>query len=383
MSDASGTAVSLTTDLIRCASVTPRDDGAIPLLAARLGAAGFACSRADRGGIANLVARYGSGGPVLGFNGHTDVVPVGEGWTLDPFAGVIRDGRLWGRGACDMKSGVAAFVSAAERFVAGSPDFPGSILITVTGDEEGIGQDGTAAILDWMAGHGIAMDHCLVGEPTCRETMGDMMKIGRRGSATGRITATGLQGHSAYPHRARNPLEPLVALLHDLATWRLDEGTAHFDPSTLAIVTVDTGNPASNVIPGQASATVNIRFNDAHSGASLREAINARMAAAFDGTGVAGTLDWHVSGESFITEPDPFSTMIADAAQAVTGQRPEASTTGGTSDARFIRALCPVVEFGLVGRTMHQADENVEIAHIEALEAVYLDVLRRYFGSGA
>jgi succinyl-diaminopimelate desuccinylase len=375
--------VDLTAALIRCPSVTPADAGAIELLGGVLAAAGFRVRRADRGGIANLYARWGTAGPVFGFNGHTDVVPAGDPakWRHDPFAGAIADGRIWGRGAADMKSGVAAFVAAAVGFVAATPP-PGSVVLAITGDEEGAGADGTLAILDWMREEGERLDHCLVGEPTCPTRMGEMIKIGRRGSLTARLVASGRQGHTAYPDRARNPLPALVRLLDRLAARQLDAGTTHFDPSTLAITTVDVGNPASNVIPPEARATVNIRFNDAHTGRSLTEWIEAEAdrAAAEFGVGIAA--EFHLSGESFLTEPGPFRARVAAAVAAETGLRPVLSTSGGTSDARFIKDHCPVIEFGLVGATMHQTDEQVKVAHVRQLEAVYARILADYFAAG-
>jgi len=374
--------VDLTARLIRCPSVTPEEGGALQLLEAELSAAGFACTRVDRNGIPNLFARWGARGAnrAFGFNGHTDVVPVGDpaDWSRDPFGGEIVDGVLWGRGATDMKSGVAAFVAAAVDFVRETPP-DGAIVITVTGDEEGVGIDGTAAILDWMAANGERMDVCLVGEPTSPERLGDMIKIGRRGSMTGRIVAHGVQGHSAYPHRAKNPLTALVRLLDRLAGHELDAGTAHFDPSTLAITTIDTGNPATNVIPAKARATVNIRFNDAHSSASLSDWLRAEAARVTEETGVRFDLDISVSGESFLTPPGAFVDLVAGAVEAETGILPDLSTTGGTSDARFVKDHCPVVEFGLVGKTMHKVDERVEVAQIEALKAIYARILRDYF----
>ena len=369
--------VSLTADLVRCPSVTPQEGGALGLLDTLLSEAGFTCTRIPRGGVDNLYARYGRSGPVLGFNGHTDVVPVGEGWTHDPFAGTISEGRLWGRGACDMKSGVAAFVCAALDFVKAIPDPEFSIAILITGDEEGPGIDGTQAILDWMESRGETLDHCIVGEPTCPTRMGEMMKIGRRGSMTAYLTATGMQGHAAYPHRARNPLPPLIALLDRLARWKLDEGTAQFDPSTLTVTTIDTGNPANNVIPGETKATVNIRFNDAHSSASLTETIRA-MAAEAEVDGVRLAMEIKVSGESFVTDPNAFTDLLGAAITAETGVDPVLSTSGGTSDARFIRRICPVVEFGVVGQSMHKADEHVAIADIEALTRIYRRVIKGY-----
>ena len=372
--------VELTAALVRCPSVTPEEGGAIALLAERLAAAGFAVHRADRNGIANLHARWGTRGPVLGFNGHTDVVPPGDPatWRHPPFAAAIEGGRLWGRGAADMKSGVAAFAAAAIDFVAATPP-AGSIVLAITGDEEGAGDDGTLAILDWMAANGERIDHCLVGEPTCPERLGDMMKIGRRGSLNARLTAYGTQGHSAYPERAKNPLPALVRLLDRLATHRLDEGTDHFGPSTLAITTIDTGNPATNVIPAEARATVNVRFNDAHSGASLSAWIEEEADRAATEFGVGIAVRFKISGESFLTAPGPFTDLVARAVAEGTGVTPARSTSGGTSDARFIQAHCPVVEFGIVGATMHKTDEHVEVADIHALKAVYAGILSAYF----
>ena len=369
----------LTAELIRCASVTPQEGGALQLLERLLTAHGFQCTRVDRGEVSNLFARWGTG-KTFGFNGHTDVVPVGDlkAWSVDPFGAEIRDGFLYGRGATDMKSGVAAFAAAAIDFVTESPP-DGSIVLAITGDEEGPATDGTVALLDWMQAQGERMDHCLVGEPTCPEVMGDMIKIGRRGSMNGVFTVTGVQGHSAYPHRANNPLSAMVRLLDQLSTATLDKGTANFDPSTLAAVTIDTGNPATNVIPAQCRAVVNIRFNDAHSGASLTNWLQDhadKVAKAFD---VRIDLKASISGESFITPPGELSDLVARAVQVETNRTPELSTSGGTSDARFVQHHCPVVEFGLVGKTMHQVDERVEIAQIHQLKSIYLRILRDYF----
>jgi succinyl-diaminopimelate desuccinylase len=374
--------VQLTVDLVRCPSVTPTEGGALVLLQSLLAAAGFECTRVDRGQTANLYARWGSKGAnkSFGFNGHTDVVPVGDraAWTQNPFGGAIVNGWLYGRGATDMKSGVAAFAAAAIDFVRQTPP-DGAVILAITGDEEGEATDGTVALLDWMAGAGERMTHCLVGEPTCPNTMGEMMKIGRRGSMTAFISATGVQGHSAYPHRAKNPMSALVALLTRLESATLDLGTEHFDPSTLAITTIDCGNPANNVIPAKGAATVNIRFNDAHSGASVTRWLQDHAMAVQTETGVQIDLRITISGESFLTPLGDFSTMIAAAVQAETGIIPEPSTSGGTSDARFVKDHCPVVEFGLVGKTMHQVDERVEIAHIHTLKSIYGRVLRDYF----
>lgn len=369
----------LTADLIRCASVTPQEGGALQLLERLLAAHGFQCTRVDRGEVPNLFARWGKG-KTFGFNGHTDVVPVGDlkAWSVDPFGAENRDGFLYGRGATDMKSGVAAFAAAAIDFVKESPP-DGSVVLAITGDEEGPAKDGTVALLDWMQAQGERMDHCLVGEPTCPDVMGDMIKIGRRGSMNGYFTVTGVQGHAAYPHRANNPLPAMARLIDQLSTASLDAGTEHFDASTLAVVTMDTGNPATNVIPAQCRATVNIRFNDAHSGASLTNWLQEhadKVAKAFD---VRIDLEVVISGESFITPPGELSDLVAHAVQVETNRTPVLSTSGGTSDARFVQHHCPVVEFGLVGKTMHQVDERVEIAQIHQLKSIYTRILRDYF----
>ena len=374
--------VELTARLVRCPSVTPQEGGALTLLADILSQAGFACTRVDRNGTANLFARWGRKGAnrTFGFNGHTDVVPVGDAaaWSHDPFGAVIEDGWLYGRGATDMKSGVAAFAAAAIEFVAATPP-DGAVVLAITGDEEGDATDGTVALLAWMAEAGERMDVCLVGEPTCPDTFGDTIKIGRRGSLTAWLTATGVQGHAAYPHRANNPVHAMAGLVADLAARPLDDGTAHFDPSTLQVVSIETGNAATNVIPATCRATVNVRFNDAHDSAAvlsrLREAADRRAAE----TGVRLEMTSRVSGESFLTPPGPLSELVAAAVTAETGLAPELSTSGGTSDARFVKDHCPVVEFGLVGHRMHAVDERVRVEQIEALKRVYGRVLRDYF----
>ena len=369
----------LTEDLIRCASVTPKEGGALQLLERLLTAHGFHCTRVDRGDVSNLFARWGKG-KTFGFNGHTDVVPVGDlkAWSVDPFGAEIRDGFLYGRGATDMKSGVAAFAAAAIDFVTESPP-DGSVVLAITGDEEGPAKDGTVALLDWMQTQGERMDHCLVGEPTCPDVMGDMMKIGRRGSMNGYFTITGVQGHAAYPHRANNPLPAMARLMDQLSTATLDTGTAHFDASTLAVVTIDTGNPATNVIPAQCRATVNIRFNDAHSVASLTDWLQEHADEVSKDFNLRVDLDVSISGESFMTPPGVLSDLVARAVQVETNRTPVLSTSGGTSDARFVQHHCPVVEFGLVGKTMHQVDERVEIAQIHQLKSIYTRILRDYF----
>lgn len=374
--------VELTAELIRCPSVTPAEGGAMAVLTRVLEDAGFTCTRVDRNGIANLFARWGNKGAnrSFGFNGHTDVVPVGDlsAWTQDPFGAEIVDGWMYGRGATDMKSGVAAFAAAAVDFVRETPP-DGAVILTITGDEEGDAQDGTTALLDWMAAQGERMTHCLVGEPTCPNDMGEMMKIGRRGSMTCWFTATGVQGHSAYPHRAKNPMTALVKLLSRLEEKPLDDGTDHFDASTLAITTIDCGNPANNVIPAKGTATVNIRFNDLHSGASLTEWLKGHAQAVERETGVHIACRFQISGESFLTPPGELSDLIGRAVKAETGRQPELSTSGGTSDARFVKNHCPVVEFGLVGKTMHQVDERVQVDQIRQLKTIYTRILRDYF----
>lgn len=374
--------VRLAADLVRCPSVTPEEGGALALLQHVLEGAGFACERVDRAGTPNLFARLGARGAArsFGFNGHTDVVPPGDRalWTRDPFGGLIEDGCLWGRGAADMKSGIAAFVAAACRM---APHLPpdGAILLAITGDEEGKATDGTVALLDWMQDRGERMTVCLVGEPTAAERPGDVIKIGRRGSLTAHLTVEGRQGHAAYPERARNPVAAMARLVDRLASQPLDHGTEHFGPSTLAPVTIDTGNAATNVIPARCRAALNIRFNDLHTGASLEARLREEAGRIAEDFGVSVDLALHVSGEAFLTPPGPFTDLVARAVEAETGQRPEMSTTGGTSDARFIRAHCPVLELGLPGPTMHQVDEHARVADIEALARLYGRILKDYF----
>ena len=375
--------VALTADLVRCPSVTPEEGGALRVLEEVLSAAGFACTRVDRGGVSNLHARWGARGHArtFGFNGHTDVVPVGDpsAWTHDPFGAEIEDGWLYGRGATDMKSGVAAFAAAAVDFVTATPP-DGAVVLAITGDEEGEATDGTVALLDWMAANGERMDVCVVGEPTSPDHMGQMMKIGRRGSLTARFTFRGAQGHAAYPHLALNPLPAMARLMADLSAKELDGGTAHFDASTLAIVTMDVGNPASNVIPAEGRATVNIRFNDAHTGADLVAWLRAEADRVAADTGVAIDVAATISGESFVTPPGALSDLVARAVTLETNRVPEMSTTGGTSDARFVKDHCPVVEFGLVGHRMHAVDERVRVEQIGQLKAIYARMLEDYFG---
>jgi succinyl-diaminopimelate desuccinylase len=369
--------------LIRCRSVTPADGGALSLLAAQLSALGFAChplrfAAPGTPEIDNLYARWGSGPPNFCFAGHTDVVPPGDdaAWASGPFAAEVRDGRLYGRGAADMKSAIAAFVGAAADFIDGSAGgFQGSISLLITGDEEGPAVNGTTRVLDWMEENGERIDACVVGEPTNPERLGDMIKIGRRGSMNVRLTVHGSQGHTAYPHLADNPLNRLVAMLMPLTAGTLDEGSAHFQASTVALSSIDVGNKATNVIPAKAEARFNIRFNDLQTFAS----IEAWLRGHFDKAGGRYELDCDRSSVSFLTQPGPLVEAVAGAAEAVLGRRPELSTTGGTSDARFIRRMCPVVEFGLVGQTMHKTDENVRVADIATLRDIYRAMLERYF----
>ncbi|MEM8869456.1 MAG: succinyl-diaminopimelate desuccinylase [Pseudomonadota bacterium] len=376
--------VDLTARLVRCPSVTPEEGGALVVLESLLSAGGFDCTRVDRGGVSNLFAIWGDtrNGKRFGFNGHTDVVPVGnrEDWSVDPFGAEVIDGYLYGRGAADMKSGVAGFVTAALDFVAETPP-EGAVVLTITGDEEGLSTDGTLALLDWMKAEGQFMDVCLVGEPTCPSKLGDMIKIGRRGALTGFFTATGVQGHSAYPQRANNPIHAMVALMARLTDEPMDQGSEHFDPSTLQIVTMDTGNPANNVIPASTRATVNIRYNDLHTGESVQSWL-ARHAAEIEvETGVSIALTVKNSGESFLTPPGALSETVSAAVTAETGVNPTLSTSGGTSDARFIKDHCPVVEFGLVGERMHGVDERAKLTDIRALKSIYMRILRDYFAA--
>jgi succinyl-diaminopimelate desuccinylase len=376
--------VDLTAALVKCPSVTPEEGGALVLLQTLLEDAEFDCIRVDRGGISNLFARWGAKRhpKTFGFNGHTDVVPLGnpEDWTMPPFGAEIKEGYMYGRGSTDMKSGVAAFAAAAVDFVRNTPP-DGAVVLTITGDEEADALDGTVARLDGMESEGEQMSGSLVGEPTSPNHMGEMMKIGRRGSMTAWFTTTGKQGHSAYPHRALNPMPAMARLMDRLSSHELDRGTEHFDPSTLAVLTIDTGNPATNVIPAETRACVNIRFNDTHTGAELSDWLRNEAAQVDADFGTTTTVKIKISGESFITPPGPLSDLVAGAVEAETGVTPELSTTGGTSDARFVKNHCPVVEFGLVGKTMHAVDERVEVAQIVQLKRIYTRILQEYFAA--
>lgn len=372
--------VALLQDLLRCPSVTPNEGGALALLEKILSANGFECHRLvfsdkDTPDVDNLYARWGKGAPHFCFAGHTDVVPVGDdkGWSFDPFGGEIRNGEICGRGAADMKGPIACFTAAALDCIKNNP--AGSISFLITGDEEGPSINGTKKVLDWLAARGEKIDFCLVGEPTSSENLGDMMKIGRRGSLSGFITVKGMQGHVAYPQRADNPVPKLVKLLSALDALELDKGTAHFQPSNLEIVSVDVGNKAENVIPAEAKAVFNVRFNDAFTGAALENLIRATL----DAQNVPYEMETRLSGESFYTPPGTHSQMLQDAIKKVTGRDPDLSTTGGTSDARFIRSHCPVIEFGIVGKTMHKVDERVAVSDMHALTAIYSEVLKSWF----
>ncbi|MEM9318058.1 MAG: succinyl-diaminopimelate desuccinylase [Pseudomonadota bacterium] len=374
--------VELTADLVRCPSVTPDEGGALVLLTTLLSEAGFECWRVDRGDVANLYARWGDRAHPrsFGFNGHTDVVPVGDmaAWTRPPFGGVIEGDWLYGRGATDMKSGVAAFAAAAVDFVTDAPP-DGAVILAITGDEEGPSINGTPAILDWMETRGEVMNMCLVGEPTCPETLGDMIKIGRRGSLSARFTFSGKQGHSAYLDKALNPMPAVAMLAHRLSTHPLDSGSQHFDPSTIAVTTIDTGNPATNVIPAETRMVANIRFNDHHTGEKLTYWLLDEVKTVTTATQVEIEMQVQVSGEPFLTPLGALSSLVSQAIEDETGTKPEFSTSGGTSDARYMRAHCPVVEFGLVGHRMHEIDERVSVSDIRGLKRIYRRILRDYF----
>ncbi len=369
--------------LIRRPSVTPRDEGALDVLQSALQSLGFKCERMffsaeDAPGVDNLYARLGTEAPNFCFAGHTDVVPVGDGWTVDPFGAPVIDGHLYGRGAADMKSAIAAFVAAAARFLKDRGKPKGSISLLITGDEEGDAINGTVKMLERLKARGEKLDVCVVGEPTNPNRLGDMIKIGRRGSLTAKLAVYGTQGHSAYPHLADNPIPRLMKMLTAISEKPLDEGSAHFQASTLAITTVDVGNSATNVIPAVARAGFNIRFNDLHSGASL----TTWLRRTFDELAVGHyELAARISGESFLTPPGQLSSLVSESVKAVLGTTPELSTTGGTSDARFIKDACPVCEFGMVGQSMHKADERCALVDLENLTAIYTRVLARYFAA--
>ena len=371
---------------MRRPSVTPEDAGALQVLCDALEPLGFACTRLrfEEDGtpaVDNLFAQRGDGGPVLGFAGHTDVVPPGDTalWTHDPFEPTVVDGMLYGRGASDMRAAVAAFCAAVSRVDAET----GAIRFLITGDEEGPAINGTRKMLTWMADEDHGLDACIVGEPTSVDAVGDVMKIGRRGSLNGWLTVAGAQGHSAYPHLANNPIHALMAYLSALIDDPLDAGSEHFPPTVPVVTTIDIANAATNVIPAEAPARFNIRFNDRHSGASLEALIRDRFDGVAQRTDTTYTLEIRVSGESFLTPPGRLSALTADAVHAVTGRTPELRTDGGTSDARFIKDLCPVVELGLRNATAHKIDEHVAVDDIRALADIYEGAIRRFFAGGA
>jgi len=381
--------VAFAADLIRCPSVTPKDEGALDVLQARLEALGFKCTRLpfsqdDTATVDNLYARLGAEGPNFCYAGHTDVVPVGawEDWTTDPFKAEVKDGELVGRGAVDMKGSIACFVAAVSHLLQdGAPK--GSISLLITGDEEGPAINGTKKMLGWLKDNGEVIDHCLVGEPTNREVLGDMIKIGRRASLTAWIEVTGVQGHVAYPDRAKNPVPTLLEILRRLDARHLDDGTNVFQPSNLEVTDIEVGNHAVNVIPAKATGRINIRFNDRQTSEGLRKWIAETAQSVGKELGREVAVRFAGQGDAFFFEPGDFAGLIAEAVKEVTGVTPEFSTSGGTSDARFIKDVCPVAEFGLVGQTMHKVDERVPLTDLEALTKIFHGVLTRYFASRA
>ena len=372
--------VALTQDLIRRPSVTPADAGAMDTLQRALEDLGFECRRMKFGQIENLYARRGTASPNLCFAGHTDVVPAGDraAWRYNPFGADVSDGVLHGRGAVDMKGGIAAWVAAVSRTLA-KGEVPGSLSFLITGDEEGEALDGTVKVVEALQAQGEIIDHCVVGEPTCTSVLGDMIKVGRRGSINAYVEVQGKQGHVAYPHRAANPMPVLLRLLNALQARHLDDGYERFQPSNLEITTVDVGNPTTNVIPAKATARVNVRFNPAQSGPALASWFADEANAASEGFEGTVSVRTAISGEAFLTEHSPFVDLVASAVRTITNQEPDLSTSGGISDARFIRAMCPVVEFGLVGATMHGIDERVPVTEIERLTEVYERIIQGYF----
>ncbi len=379
--------VAIARDLLRCPSVTPVEGGALSFLETTLKGAGFTVHRMTfsepgTADVENLYARIGTGAPHLMFAGHTDVVPPGDpkSWSHAPFSADIADGVLYGRGAVDMKGAIACKVAAALDHLAANSGKPkGSISFLITGDEEGIAVNGSPKLLKWAAAHGETFDHCVLGEPGNVDALGDTIKLGRRGSQNGVLVVTGKMGHVAYPHRADNPVRGLVKLMGALMDEPLDKGSHKFDPSNLEFTSIDIGNPTVNLIPGEARARFNIRFNDCHDYASLKALVEQR-AKKSAGDKVKWTIDWEPSNaDVFYTEPSPFTDVVVGAVAEVTGKTPKLSTSGGTSDARFIKDYCPVVEFGLVGQTMHAIDERVPVRDLQTLTAVYRKILDNYF----
>jgi succinyl-diaminopimelate desuccinylase len=380
-------ALSIAQALIRCPSVTPQDAGALGVLEQLLKPAGFELHRvtfseAGFADVDNLYARIGNDAPHITFAGHTDVVPAGDeaAWKHGAFSAEVRDGFLYGRGAVDMKGGIACSVAAVLQYLADNGGRPkGSISFLITGDEEDVSINGTIKLLQWAAARGEKFDHCVLGEPSNQQELGDCIKVGRRGSQSGTLYVDGVQGHVAYPHRASNPVPDIARLIVAIADEPLDRGSAQFQPSNLEFTSVDVGNPASNVIPGQARAKFNIRYNDLHTQASLRELVETRLVQAA-GNRIKARIVWEPSNSNvFLTRPGPFTDLAVDAISEVTGRKPELSTSGGTSDARFISSYCPVIEFGLLGQTMHQVDERASVSDMEKLTRIYRGILERYF----
>ena len=379
--------LSIARDLVRCPSVTPADAGALGVIERLLKSAGFDVHRVTfsepgTADIDNLYARIGTTAPHIAFAGHTDVVPPGDetAWTLGAFSGEVKDGLLYGRGTVDMKGGIACSVAAVLDYLAANGGQPkGSISFLITGDEEDVAVNGTVKLMQWAAARGEKFDHCIVGEPSNVAEMGDTIKIGRRGSQSGTLYVDGVQGHVAYPHRASNPIPDIAALITALVGEPLDNGNAQFQPSNLEFTSVDVGNTAGNVIPGQARAKFNIRFNDHHTQDTLRALVEARLEKAA-GNRIRARIVWEPSNaDAFVTKPGPFTDLVVAAIEDVTGRKPDLNTGGGTSDARFIKNYCPVIEFGLVGQTMHQIDERTPVSDLEKLTKIYRGVLDRYF----
>lgn len=372
--------ISVAQDLIRCPSITPKDEGVMAVLVKHLEALGFTCHRVtmnDAPGepTENLYARFGKEAPNLCFAGHVDVVPVGDkaAWSVDPFAAVVKDGYLIGRGTEDMKGAIAAFVTAVAEFV--KTPFKGSLSFLITGDEEGVAINGTRKMLPWLKARGEVLDGCIVGEPTNPHVLGEMAKVGRRGSAYGILTVKGKQGHAAYPEMADNPVTRILKVLSRLKQTPIDSGSKFFPPSNLEVTSIDVDNVAGNVIPAQAQARFNIRFNDQHNAESIRSWVQQQL----DAEPAEYDLQWRVSGESFLTPPGKLSKLLVEAVQQVTGMTPNLSTTGGTSDARFIKDICPVIEFGTTGSRAHAVDERVKVEDLQKLTAIYLQMMKRYF----
>ena len=376
--------IELTSELIQCKSITPKSEGSLDIIISYLEPLGFNCEKIDFGEgiekVENLYARFGTMEPNIAFAGHVDVVPTGDinNWSINPFSGEVKEGKVWGRGAADMKSGIAAFIAAVSDFLKDNKNLKefGSISFIITSDEEGKAINGTKKVVDWLKGKSEIISGCIVGEPTNVTRMGDTLKIGRRGSFTGSLTVTGIQGHVGYPHLAENPINSLLKMLEPFSKIYLDEGTKDFQPSSIMITSIDVNNDASNVIPGEVKAKFNIRFNTLHSASSLKSMLEKQ----FSDVTSNYKFDFFCNAEPFLTNDDFLKTTLQKAIQKVVNINPEKSTSGGTSDARFISKICPVIEFGLVGKTMHKIDENVEVNDIINLTKIYNQFLFNYFG---